>query len=158
VLGGAQTILALAGRGRTIAAEMLGMAGLACPAPLVVAVSGRPLDGRAAGGGILALLFFASSLAYVRAWRAREAGSRESWWRPCLAAHLGLAVLAAGIGLAGWVPARTLVALLPVAARTAAGFRWPPRDVRVLGGLEAGVALLFTLLAAAGYVGTAVIG
>src|SRR5262245_28006825 len=47
VLGSAHAALALVARDRTLWGEIIGLAGVACSAPLVMCAAGRELDGRA---------------------------------------------------------------------------------------------------------------
>lgn len=148
VLGGAQTLLALAGRERSTAAEVLGMAGLALSAPLVAVASGAPLQGRAAGAGLLALAYFLMSLAYVRAVRRLWRGDRRAVGG-CVAAHAALLLVLAGLWRLGWLPGLALLATAPVVVRAAGGLLSPPPTLRALGFREIGVAVLFTAIAAA---------
>jgi hypothetical protein len=151
-LGGAQTIFALAGRDRSTPAEILGMAGLAASAPLIVVSAGRPLDGGAAGVGLLALAYFLSSLAYVRAVRRLWRGERRAiGW--CAAAHAGILLGLVVLVGCGWLPVPSLLAMAPVLVRTAWGLVSPPGTLRALGFREIGVAVLFAALAAAGFPG-----
>lgn len=143
LLGGAQTVAALAGRGRSLWAELLGMAGLASAAPLVAAVSGHPVDARALGAALLALAYFVSSLVFVRAYRARARGEARAAV-PCLAAHAVLGALLALLWMTGFIPAGALAAFIPVFTRTAWGLMSPPKNIRALGWSEVAVALLFT--------------
>jgi hypothetical protein len=147
ILGTAQTVLVFAGRGRSIGAELLGMTGLASSAPLLIAAGGRPLDARAAGVGLIPLLYSISSLAFVRAFRRRGKGHGGAF-RAALAAHAGLVVLLLVLWRAGWIPAGALLAFVPVFARTVWGMRDPPRTLRALGWREVGVAVVFTGIAA----------
>ena len=153
LLGAAQTALVFAGRGRSLGAELLGMAGLASAAPLVIVASGGPLDAQALGVGMVALGYFVSTLAFVRAWRARARGSAVAG--AGLAAHLVLAALLVVLWREGFIPAGALAAFVPVFARTAWGLRSPPQTIRTLGWREAAVALAFTGIAVAAFLGRA---
>lgn len=149
-LGAAQTALALAGRGRTIGAEVLGMAGLASGATLVTSAAGRPLEARSLGVAIVALTYFLSSLSLVRDHRARSRGRA----RPGLACAWTHAVLGALLVLesaGGLIRAAALLAFVPVFARAAWELRFPARTIRELGWREVAVAGLFTLIASAAY-------
>jgi hypothetical protein len=149
-LGLVHSALVLAGRHRAWWAEFVGMAGLASAAPLVIAVSGHPLDRRAIGIGALCLVYFVSTLAYIRAWRAMTRAGGGPAGRaaaPCVAAHALLAAVLAALWETGFVPGWALLGFVPVAARTAWGLLFPPRSVRTLGWREVAVAVLFTLLA-----------
>jgi len=149
-LGIVHSVLGLAGRDRSIVGEVIGMAGLASAAPLIVAASGGRLDRQAVGAGAFALLYFVSSLAFVRAFRGiKESGRLEAL--PCLVAHAGIGVgLVALYGL-GFVPATALAAFVPVAVRTAWGLSRPPPNLKVLGWREVAVAGIFLVVAAAGF-------
>lgn len=146
LLGGTQTLFALAGRERSAIAEVLGMTGLATAAPLIVVASGRPLDGRAVGVGLLALAYFLSSLAYVRAVRGLWRGDRRAAGC-CVAAHAGVLLGLAALWSLRWLPGLALLAFVPVMARTAWGLPSPPGTLRALGFREVGVALLFAAIA-----------
>jgi hypothetical protein len=151
VLGGLHTALVFADLDRTVPGELIGMAGLASAAPLLIAAAGRPLDRRAVGAGLGALLYFATSLAYVKAIRGLWKGDRGPL-RRCLAAHatiLGaLAVLVGG----GFITAVFAAAFVPVYARTAWGLLSPPAGLRQLGWREVGVAMIFALIAIISFV------
>jgi hypothetical protein len=147
-LGGAQTLFALAGRDRSTPAEILGMAGLASAAPLIVVSAGRPLDGRAAGVGLLALAYFLSSLAYVRAVRRLWRGDPRAGAR-CVAAHAAMLLGLLALWRLRWIPALSLLSFTPVLARTAWGLVSPPGTLRILGFREIGVAVLFVVVAMA---------
>jgi YwiC-like protein len=145
VLGAAHTLLALLGLDRTIPGEMLGMAGLASGAPLVVAAAGRPLDRQAIGAGLVSLLYFATSLAYVKAVRGLWKGDRIPV-RRCVAAHAAVAGALGTITAGTFITPMFAAAFVPVYARTAWGLFRPPAGLRVLGWREMIVAALFTLI------------
>ena len=148
ILGTAQTVLVFAGRARSIGAELVGMAGLASSAPLLLAASGRSLDARATGVGVVAMIYFVSSLAFVRAFRGRAKGNVRAVGA-AVAVHLALAGALIVLWRAGWIPGGALVAFVPVFARTAWGLLAPPGTIRALGWREVGVAVLFSGIAAA---------
>ena len=139
------------GQGRRVALELIGMAGLSLSAPVMAVAAGVPVRGRALAVAALAFSYFASSLAFVRAYgRLREETIRAVL--TCLLAHLALA---AGLGwlvvsgrLSGWA----LAAFAPVLARAVWGMARPPRNLRGLGLREIWVATSF---AAIGLVGLA---
>jgi hypothetical protein len=117
-------------------------------------VAGQPLDRRAVGAGLLAFLYFVTSLAYVRAirglWKGDTTGRRR-----CIAAHVFLGAGAAQLAAGAFIPPVAAAAFLPVFARTAWGLRSPPASLRILGWREAGVAVAFAAIAITGYlVGT----
>lgn len=150
-LGGVNTALAFADRARSILAVLIGVGGFASGAPLVVAASGGALDRRAIGAGIVAMLYFATSLAYVRAVRGLWKGESPARGR-CVAAH-AIVLLVLGALFAGGFATPLLVAsFLPVYARTAWGLSRPPANLRALGWREIGVAVLFALIAIASFV------
>lgn len=151
VLGGAHTALAFADRDRTWWGEIIGMAGLASAAPLLQAAAGRPLDGRAVGVGLLALAYFVSSLAWVRAFRTIGKGNGGAA-AGCIAAHVAVALGVVVLWRLGWIPALAAAAMLPPLARTAWGLRSPPRNLLVLGWREVTVATLFGAIAIAALV------
>jgi len=150
LLGALHTALVFAGRDRTIPGEVVGMAGLASAATLVMTVAGRPLDRRSVGAGLLALLYFASSLAYVRAvrglWKGDTTGRRR-----CVAAHALIAGAVAQLAAGSFIPLLAAAAFLPVFARTAWGLVSPPAGLRTLGWREVGVSVAFATIAIAGY-------
>jgi len=129
------------GEGRFLVAEMLGMAGMALTAPMMAAAGGYRVSPELFGGAAMALGYFFSSLAYVRAY-GRPAASGA-----CVASHVAIAaalVVASGAGLLSrwwWVP------FALVFARTALGLWRPPSNLRALGMREIPVALAFTALA-----------
>lgn len=149
LLGAAQTGLAFAGRGRSLPGELLGMAGLASAAPLIIVASGGPWGPKTLGAGLVAFGYFASSLAFVRAWRARAKGRTGA--TVCVAAHVVLGISLAVLWRSGFVPAGAIVAFVPVFARTAWGLRFPPPTIRSLGWREVAVAVAFTGAAAAAF-------
>jgi hypothetical protein len=150
LLGLLHTVLALTGRDRTLAGELIGMAGLASAAPLVTVVSARPLDRFALGTAFVAFLYSTSSLAYVRAIRALWKGDRKSRAR-CVFTHAVMAGAILTLVAGGFIPSAVALAFLPVYARTALGLAQPPPDIRALGKREIGVSAAFVVVAVAGY-------
>lgn len=148
MLGGAHTVAAIRGVDRTVAGELVGMAGLASAAPLVAAAGGMPPGPRSIGVAILAFAYFVSSLAFVRAYRRLPEEGRAAK-RRCVAAHLAIAAAILIVWKAGFVTGLALLALLPVAARTIWGLYRPPSTVRQLGWREAAVATVFVTAACA---------
>ena len=150
LLGALHTALVFAGRDRTVPGEIIGMAGLASAATLVMTVAGRPLDRWSVGAGLLALLYFASSLAYVRAirglWKGDTRGRRRS-----IAAHVLIGGAVAQIAAGSFIPLLAAAAFLPVFARTAWGLIAPPASLRTLGWREVGVSVAFAAIAIAAY-------
>ena len=150
LLGGLHTGLTLADRDRTIPGLIIGMAGLASGAPLMVAAAGRPLDRHAIGAGMVALLYFATSLAYLKAVRRVWKGDRAPL-RRCVVAHAAVATALATLVASAFITPLLAAAFVPVFARTAWGLRRPPSSLRILGWREVGVAALFTLTAIASF-------
>jgi hypothetical protein len=146
LLGAAHTALALIGKDRMLGGEIVGMTGLASSATLVMAATGRPVDGPAAGVALLALLYFLSALASVRAYRAPAEGRRRAAALGAFA-QFDLALAAAGLVGAGWLPTASLLSILPPAIRTAWSFAAPPASLRAAGLREVGVAAAFTAIA-----------
>jgi hypothetical protein len=151
LLAAVHTGLAFFDRDGTVPGRMLGMAALASGAPLIAVAAGRPLDRRAVGTGLVALLYFATSQAYVKAIRGLWKGDRVPRKR-CLGAHVAVAYALAMLMARSFIPELVGAAFAPVYARTAWGLFRPPSNLRVLGWREVGVATLFTLIAVAAYV------
>jgi YwiC-like protein len=149
-LGVLHTALVFAGRDRTIPGEIVGMLGLASAATLVITVAGRPLDRHAFGAGLLAFLYFCSSLAYVRAIRGLWKGDTRGR-RRCIVAHVMIVGAAGQLAAGGFVPPVAVAAYVPVLARTIWGLLSPPPNLRTLGWREVGVVVAFALIAIAGY-------
>jgi hypothetical protein len=146
MLAAVYAVAAVFGRGRSLAAEVLGMAGVSLSGPMIAAAAGRPLDRALFGAGALALGYFLSSLAFVRAYEWMREG-RAAAVSACVVAHLALAAALAAAATIHVVPRWWWLAFIPVAARTAWGLVRPPGNLRQLGLREIAVALSFTLLA-----------
>lgn len=142
------TGLALAGLGRSLPGEILGLTGLACSAPLVVAAGGHPLDGRAAGAGLLALVQPLSALAFVRFFRS-PAGERRAALARCAAMHLGLLAGLVLLWRLGWLPGAALFSFIPLVARGPWTMLSPPRNLRSVGMREIAISSSFLILASA---------
>ncbi len=139
-------LAAVYGRGRSLAAEVLGMAGVSLCGPMMAAAAGRPFDHSLFGAAALALGYFLSSLAFVHAYewmRERRAAAVSA----CVVAHLALTAALATAASSHVVPRWWWAAFVPVAARTAWGLARPPENLRRLGLREIAVAVAFTLLA-----------
>lgn len=147
-LAGVYALAAVVGRGRSIPAEVLGMAGVSLCGTMMIAAAGRPLDRALFGSATLALGYFLSSLAFVRAYeRMRE--ERKAAVLTCVVLHVALAAGLVTAAAGGALPPLWWIAFVPVAARTAWGLARPPENLRQLGLREIGVALSFTLLGCA---------
>jgi hypothetical protein len=144
LLAALYALAAAFGHARSIAAEVLGLAGIALTGPMMVAASGRPLERSLFGAAALALGFFLSSVAFVRAYEglSKEPGAAI---RGCVIAHLAIA--AGLVAAAALLPEWWWIAFAPVIARTAWGLARPPGNLRQVGLREAWVALAFTLIA-----------
>jgi hypothetical protein len=142
-LGAVHAALALVGRDRTVWGELLGMTGLAASGPLVSFAAGTVSWRVALPSGILALAFSASSLSWVRAYRA-----------PGGLAVGQAATGHAALGLALMVAVRADLLSRPAAwafvvplARLAWGILSPPPTVRALGFRELVTATVYLLFA-----------
>lgn len=132
------------GSGRAIVSELVGMAGMALSAPLIAAAAGR-LDHRAWTAAAVAYAYFVSSVAFVRAYGAlRE--DRAGATARCLLAHAGVALFLGVLAATGRVAAWPLLAMLPPLGRTVRGLVRPPRNLRVLGMQELGVAVALAVI------------
>ncbi len=151
VLGTVHASLALARWDRTLGGEVVGMAGLAGGAPLVMAFAGRPPDGQGAGLALLCLSYFLSTVAFVRAF-SRLKADRRAAIAACLLSHAGIGAAIASLWAAGWIPAAATLAFVPALLRTAWGLASPPENVRALGWREAWVASAFAAIAFAALV------
>jgi len=145
-LAATYALAGVSGRARSIAAEFLGMAGLALIASMMAAAAGHPLDRSLFGASLIAFGYSLSSLAFVRAYERRRADRRGAIG-VCAIAHLALAAGLAGAAVAGALPRWWWVAFVPVVWRTAWGLVRPPENLRKLGLREVWVAIAFTLLA-----------
>lgn len=148
-LGAAHAVLGLVGRDREAWAEILGVAGLAAGASFVAACGG--LDRRASvlAPGLLALAYFASSVAFVRAFRAPAPRLRQAR-AASLAAHLVIAAALAAAAACGLLPSWAALAFVVVLARALWAVAAPPPSLRALGMRELAVAVLFLVLGVAG--------
>jgi len=149
-LGIAHSVLGLAGRDRALFGEIVGMAGLAAAAPLVAAAAAARLERWAVGAGALALGYFLSSLAFVRAFRRIKETGRLPKGR-CLAAHTGIGAGLVALVALRFLPALALASFVPIAVRTAWGLARPPRNLKILGWREVTVAASFVAIAAAAF-------
>jgi YwiC-like protein len=126
-------------RGRTLASELIGMAGMALSAALVAGAGGG-LDVRAWSVAALAYAYALSSIAFVRAYASRKALA-------CFAAQAAIASCLVLLWRLGWISLWTLVAFAPAAARAVIGFSRPPMNLRAVGRRELLVALSLVTIA-----------
>ncbi len=126
------TLLLKTNRLRTVAGELVGISGLTLTAPLAhyAAVGQMQPVGFWLWG--LFILYFASSVFYIKAVLANFLKARSKvmpekliYQRLCGSYHLGLALLMAGLATLDKVPAILLVAFLPVVARGLLGIQKP---------------------------------
>jgi hypothetical protein len=134
------------GRARSIGFEALGLAGVSLSAPMMAVAAGQPLDRSLLGAPAIALGYFLSSVAFVRAYE-RMRHDRAAAIRACVVAHLALALILAGAAVSAMLPGYWWIAFVPVILRTAWGLISPPSSLRTLGMRELAVALAFTVLA-----------
>jgi len=145
-LAAVYAVASVLGRARSIGFEALGLAGVSLSAPMMAAAAGRPPGRSLFGAAALALGYFFSSIAYVRAYeRLRENRRAAILW--CVAAHVALAAALVAVAFYGALPAWWWIAFVPVFSRTVWGLAVPPSNVRRVGLREAWVAASFTLLA-----------
>ena len=146
VLAATYALASVSGHARSIAAEILGMAGLALIASMMAAAAGRPLDRSLFGASLVAFGYSLSSLAFVRAyeWGREDRGTAIGG---CAFAHLVLAAGLAGAAAAGALPRWWWLAFVPVVVRTVWGLARPPENLRRLGLREIWVAIAFTAIA-----------
>lgn len=136
------------GAGRVAALELAGMAGAVLAVPLMAAAAGRPPSPAVVGLAAPPFAYFASSLAWVRAYRALSSDRTGATLR-CLALHVAIA---AGLLLAnalGAVSPLGLAAFAPALARTVVGLAAPPRNLKAVGLREVWVAVATAIVAAA---------
>lgn len=153
ILGGIQAGLALLSLDRAVWGESIGLAGLACSAPLVMAAAGQPLDGRAWSVAALCFSYFVSGLAYVRTYRLRKGGAGFPAVAACLAVHVAIIAVMIALWWKGWLPTGGLLAWVPVLVRTAWGLLRPPASLRTVGWTEMGVSICFLIVAVVAYAG-----
>jgi hypothetical protein len=135
------------GEGRRLWIELLGMAGMGLASPMIGAAAGST-PSRPWGAACLAFAYCASSVAYVRAWDSLRGGSPRAAIA-CVAAHAAIAAGLVLAAVAGPVPWPALLALAPVAIRTAGGLARPPATLRQVGLRELWVAVSFAVIAMA---------
>lgn len=138
----------------TLASELAGAAGIALGAPGAYYAAGGALDRTAFALWLLAALYFASGVFYVRMkarWVKEPPSSPAARWatgRDNVLYHLAALAVAAAASAAGYAPPLAWLSLLPVTVRrlyaTARGGR--ETDFRRLGWLETAHSLLFLAL------------
>jgi hypothetical protein len=144
--GTAGVVLALlerSGRDRSLAGELLGMAGLSAAVPAAYYVSSGAFEVRIAGLWVLAALIFCGGVLHVRHVVGRLGLT------PSVAFHAGAVLTAAAAGHLGLLPSFAFMALLPALLRAAGPMlrpNRPPPTIRRLGLQELGYGLLFVVL------------
>ena len=141
-------VASVLGHGRSLVPEIVGLAGVALNGPMVAAAAGPVVDRASVGIAALALAYFLSSVAYVRAYdniRTRRVAAIGG----CVLAHLAIAAGLVAAAGAGAFPRWWWIAFVPVIVRTVSGLARPAGNLRQLGLREAWVAASFTLLASA---------
>jgi hypothetical protein len=145
VLAGSYAAAAVAGSGRALLAEILGMIGMSLTAPMMAAAAGRPMARALFGASAMALAYFMSSVAFVRSYdRMKTDPSRATAFNAF--AHIGIAEGIALAAFARMLPPLWWLAFVPVVARSLWGLMSPPANLRALGMRELWVALSFTAL------------
>lgn len=140
ILGAAHSASSLLGHGRSVAAELAGIAGLCACGPLAAASAGLAQAETAISAGLLPAAYFASSFASVRAFQPRKKKmSRVS----CLAIHVLLGAALAGLVPLGWLSPAALLAFLPAFARLFWYAASPPPSLPALGWREVAAASAF---------------
>ena len=145
-LAAVYAIAGVFGRGRSIVAEALGLAGLSLTAPMMAAAAGRPLDRSLFCASVLAVGYFFSSVAFVRSYE-RLQEDRLAGMRACVLAHVAIALVLVLASAVFPTPRWWWLAYVPVAARTMWGLARPPGNLRQLGLRELWVAIAFTAIA-----------
>ncbi len=145
LLGTAQFGSSLLGQGRSVAAELAGIAGLCACGPLAAASAGVADVGMAASTGVLSFAYFVSSFASVRAFQPRK---KKMGRASCLAIHLLLGAALAGLVPVGWLSPAALLAFLPAFARLFWYAASPPASLPALGWREVASASAFAASAA----------
>ena len=109
---------------RSVAGELTGICGLTLTAPLAHYAAIGEVQSTAFWLWALCILYFASSVFFVKAVvnsflksRVKATAAPTVTSRVCVCYHGGLALLLAGLCLLGLIPALALVAFLPVIAR-----------------------------------------
>jgi hypothetical protein len=133
------------GVGRLVACELVGMAALSLSAPIMALAAGRPFETVQLGAALLAFVYSASALSFVRAFGATR-GLRVRAIGGCVVSHLLLIAVVAWVARDGWLPAWWLLAFVPLLVRLAWSFGWPPRNLRLLGLREIWVAAVYTVI------------
>lgn len=149
VLGGTHATAGALGRDRDLVWEIVGMAGLATAAPLLVAASDRPLDGGAAGIAILVFGYLLTTVFFVRSQRVAGSKRRGAFW-VSTAAHGAVIAAAAVLWKLGWLPGKAAAAPLLLCVRVVWATYRPAGTVRELGWREAAMAVAFTTVVVAG--------
>lgn len=138
-LGTVHAALALVGRDREAWAELLGMAGLGAAGPLVAFTAGGSSWAEAVPSLLLSFAYSASSLSWVRGYRASDRV-------PAFAVHGLLTAALAGAAALGRLAWPVAAVFLVAWCRLAWGFVSPPPNLRALGFRELSVAVAYLVL------------
>lgn len=137
---------------RSMVGEFLGIAGLVLSAPVAVYTASGQLDGTAFWLWFLSLVFFTTSIFYVKMkveeFSSRGGASSQTRYRlACFLIWYQAGVIAVVLFLSyfGSVPSLTVVAFLPVTLQTAWGILKPVKQLKIkrLGWGQVGQSALF---------------
>jgi YwiC-like protein len=141
-------------RMRTVAGELAGICGLTLTAPLAHYAGTGHLQPVGFWLWGLCILYFASSVFYVKAVVANSVKARSQsrfepvYYQLCASYHLGLLVLMSGLAALDLAPPILLLAFLPVVTRGLLGIRTRRGKLNFarIGWTEVGYSLFFALL------------
>ena len=155
ILGFANAVLVLSGRGRAAGTELLAMASAAAMAPLVAVLAGETRLDRAAGAGAACLAYSVSTLVFVRTLRgAGPEGPGRVETFACLAVHLAILAALVQSARSGWLPVGLALTFVAPLLRTVWGLARPTRNLRVVGWREVGVSIAVLVLGGLGLAGS----
>jgi YwiC-like protein len=143
--------LAVRRQDRTIGSEMMAIAGLALTAPAGYYVARGAVDATALWLWALCVLYFASSVFYVKlrvnAINPRKEEARKESWRSCALYHTFLLAALSILALTGSLNLFALAAFLPVIARSFWHLASPVRKInlRRVGWLEFIYSIVFLI-------------
>lgn len=144
--GSAYAVASVLGASRILGVELVGMAGSSLNAAMIALAGGAPVDRGLAAAPALAFAYCVSTVSWVRAWR-RLGEARRRATVACVVAHLVLVAALAFLAAANWLSPWTVVAALPLLARTVWGLASPPEDLRRVGLREVGLVLAYAAVA-----------